>query len=202
MTTLLFKRMFNFSGKDYIYKIERTAPNEIQKVFGRVEASDKNNRLDFLPKTGLTHKLEYDHFSGRASGFEKMVKSMDDFGEPKVVETESVHTSNGKFPFWVTLKGNNFETAYVKSDDVKKINTPNIQTRLHERDYEGKPIGYDRTYSNNQGDILEYSYFPNLLDPRTNSLPPAKDTLDESSILEKADRLINRLKHLQKTSLH
>lgn len=197
MTTLLMKRMFNFGGENYLYKMEKTAPNEIQKVFGRVAEKDKNDRLDFLPKTGITHKIEFDTFTGQPKSFEKMHKELDDFGHYDLSGTESVHKSNDKFPYWVTLKGNKFETAYVKAEDVNSIKTPNVKTRIVERDYENEPIGYDRIYSNQDGDVLEYSYFPNVLDPRMKNLHPVQDTLNEDNILEKAERLINRIKNLK-----
>lgn len=200
MTTLLYKRMFNFGGQNYLYKMERTAPNTIQKVFGKVAEKDKNDRLDFLPKSGLTHKIEYDHFSKEPTSFEKMSKTLDDYGRYDVVETESVHKSKDKFPYWVTLKGNQFETAYVKTENVNSIKEEGIKSRVVERDYECHPIGYDRVYSNKDGDVLKYSYFPNLLDPRMDNHVAVRDTLDEDTILEKASRLINRLKKLDNKS--
>lgn len=197
MTTLMFKRMFKFNGENYLYKKVQTAPNEIQTTFGQVAEKDKFNHLDFIPKTGITHKVIYDHFTHQPTSLEKMIKEVDDIGNINVTETESVHKSKGSYPYWVTLKGNKFETAYVKTDDVKKIELPDIETRMTERDYEGKPIGYDRTYYNGQGDVLEYSYFPNFLDPRANNTHPAKDNLDENIILKKAGRLIQQLKNIQ-----
>ena len=197
MTTLMFKRMFNFNGQNYLYKVEQTAPNEIQKVFGRISEGDAGFHLDFLPKSGLTHKINYDEFTHQPSSIEKMTKEVDEFGNVSVSATDSIHKSKGRFPYWVTLKGNKYETAYVKTEDVKRINSDDVSTRLTERDYEGRPVGYDRTYFNNQGDVLEYSYFPNLLDPRITNTKPIPDTLNEESILKKADRLINQLKNVK-----
>ena len=192
----MFKRMFNFNGKDYLYKVVLSAPNEVQKVFGHVTENDKGHHIDFLPKSGITHKITYDHFEHKPTSIEKMTREIDDLGNIYVTETESVHKSKDRFPYWVTLKGNKFETAYVKTDDVKKINSADIKTRLTERDYEGNPVGYDRTYYNSQGDVLEYSYFPNFLDPRAANTQPAKDDLNENIILKKADRLIQQLKNI------
>ena len=79
---------------------------------------------------------------------------------------------------------------------MSTINSPEVTSRVEEGIFENKPVGYDRIYSNKDGDILEYSYFPNLLDPRMGNLYPVPDTLNEDNILEKADRLIKKLKNL------
>ena len=41
MTTLLFKRMFNFNGENYLYKMEKTASGEVQKVFEKISEAEK-----------------------------------------------------------------------------------------------------------------------------------------------------------------
>lgn len=197
MATLMFKRMFRFGGQDYLYKVEQIAPDQIQKAFGKVAESDRNNNLDFLPKTGITHKIGYDYHTNKPDSFEKMSRDINEIGLINLTETDSVHASKGKFPYWVTLKGNKFETAYVQAEDAKKINSSDIKTTENARVYENHIVGYDRIYSNKDGDVLEYSYFPNLFDPRLENTKPVQDTLTENTIISKASRLINRLKNLQ-----
>lgn len=197
MTTLLHKRMFHLNGKTYLYKKELTAPNEIQKVFGKVEDYEKNERLDFLPKRGIIHKIKYNSDINRPDSFEKMTKKMNDLGISELTQEESVHRSQGHLSYWVTLKGNKFETAYVTSTGDLNIKNPTVRTAVTERDYEGLPIGYDKEYIKNNTTDLKYSYFPNFLDPRAKNLHPEMDILDEENILIKAKRLINRLKTIK-----
>ena len=198
MTTLLYKRVFNLNGKSYLYKREQTAPNEVQKMFGMVTDADRNNRLDFIPRTGITHKVCYDETTNKPVSFEKMHKQLNDYGSYELTEESSVRKSEGKLPYWVTLKGNKFETAYISADKSPLVVDGTTKTNVIPRVYEGQAIGYDKEYINSGDVVLKYSYFPNMLDPRMKNAHPVKDTLDENSIIFMAKRLINRLSNLAK----
>ena len=195
MTTLIFKRNFCLNKKNYLYKVEQTAANEIQKTFGEVAKEDMNNHLDFLPKEGIVHKLEYDSSTRKPYSFEIMKRKQDNYGLPDVVSREKVAVSTGKFPYWVTLQGNGFETSYVKTEDAGRINAQNVSSSVKHRIYENKPIGYDKTFTSPEGDVLEYSYFPNSLNPCHTSVTES-DVLSEETIIKKAGRLINRFKKM------